>query len=65
MPFKMHKRGCYKAWEINMGVCTRLEFDNIMLINCLGYDFYICDAFAFYAIPLLIYDVMYDITITP
>ena len=49
-------------WEINMGVCPRLEFDNIMFINCLGYDFYIYGAFEFYAIPLLIYDVMYDIT---
>ena len=35
------------AWEINMGVCPRLEFDNIMFINCLGYDFYIYGAFEF------------------
>ena len=28
-----------------MGVCPRLEFDNIMFINCLGYDFYIYGAF--------------------
>ena len=43
-----------------------LEFDNIMLNNCLGYDFYIYDAFEFFfAIPLLIYDAMYDITSTP
>ena len=33
--------------EINMGVCPRLEFDNIMFINCLGYDFYIYGAFQF------------------
>ena len=33
------------VWEINMGVCPRLEFDNIMFINCLGYDFYIYGAF--------------------
>ena len=52
-------------WEINMGVCPRLELDNIMFINCLGYDFYIHGAFEFYAIPLLIYDVMYDITKIP
>ena len=40
------------VWEINMGVCPRLEFDNIMFINCLGYDFYIYGAFEFfYAIP--------------
>ena len=51
------------VWEINMGVCPRLEFDNSMFINCLGYDFYIYGAFEFfYAIILLIYDVMYDIT---
>ena len=49
-----------------MGVCPRLEFDNIMFINCLGYDFYINGAFEFfYAITLLIYDVMYDITTIP
>ena len=48
-----------------MGVCPRLEFDYIMFINCPGYDFYICGAFGFYAIPLLIYDVMYDITTIP
>ena len=45
-----------------MGVCSRLECDNIVFINCLGYGFYIYGAFEFYAIPLLIYDVMYDIT---
>ena len=31
--------------EINMGVCPRLEFDNIVLFNCMGYDFYIYSAF--------------------
>ena len=35
------------VWEINMGVCPRLEFDNIMFINRLRYDFYIYDAFKF------------------
>ena len=25
--------------EINMGVCPRLDFENIMLFNCLGYYF--------------------------
>ena len=48
-----------------MGVCPHLEFDNSMFIYCLGYDFYIYGAFEFYAIPLLIYDVMYDITTKP
>ena len=46
------------VWEINMGVCPRLDFDNIMFINCLRYDFYIYGAFKFY-------DVMYDITTIP
>ena len=23
--------------EINIGVCPRLDFENIMLLNCLGY----------------------------
>ena len=40
-------RGSNMVWEINMGVCPRLEFDNIMFINCLGYDFYIYGAFEF------------------
>ena len=41
------KRGSYMVWEINMGVHPRLEFDNIMLFNCLGYDFYFYGAFEF------------------
>ena len=41
------QRGSCMVWEINMGVCPRLEFDNIMLSNCLGYDFYIYGAFEF------------------
>ena len=53
-------------WEINMGVCQRLEFDNIMFINCLAYGFYIYGAFEFLCNPImLIYDVMYDITTIP
>ena len=31
-----------------MGVCPHLEFDNIMFINYLGYDFYIYGAFEFF-----------------
>ena len=30
-----------------MRVCPRLKFDNIMFIDCLGYDFYIYGAFEF------------------
>ena len=35
------------VWEINMGVCPRLDFENIMLYNCLGYNFNIYGAFDF------------------
>ena len=42
-----YQRGSFMVWEINMGVCPRLEFDNIMFINCFGYDFYIDGAFEF------------------
>ena len=35
------------VWEINMGVCLRLDFDNIMLFNWLGYNFNIYGAFEF------------------
>ena len=41
------KRGSCMVWEINMGVCPRLDFDNIMLFNCLGYNFNIYGAFEF------------------
>ena len=40
------------VWEINMGVCPRLKFDNIMFINCLGDDFYIYGAFEFLGISI-------------
>ena len=39
--------GSYMVREINMVVYPRLEFDNIMFINCLVYDFYIFGAFDF------------------
>ena len=41
------QRGSCMVWEINMGVCPRLDFENIMLFNCLGYNFNIYDAFEF------------------
>ena len=59
------KRGYYMVWEIDTEVCPRLEFDNIMFLYCLGYDFLFMVHLSFYAIPLLIYDVMYDITRIP
>ena len=49
------------VWEINMGVCPRLEFDN----SDLGMTFIFVVHLSFYANPLLIYDVMYDITTIP
>ena len=60
-----YQRGSYKVWEINIGVCPRLEFDNIMLFDCLGMTFILMVHLRFYAIPLLIYDVIHDITIIP
>ena len=38
--FNFIQRGSYMVWGINMEVCPRLEFDNIMFINCLGYDLF-------------------------
>ena len=40
------ERGSYMIWVINMGVCPRLAFDN-MLFNSLRYGFYIYGAFEF------------------
>ena len=52
--------------KINMGVCPRLEFDDIMVVNCMAYDFYIYVAFdLFYRNPLSIYNAIYDINTTP
>ena len=59
------KRGSCMVWEINMGVCPRLDFENIMLFNCLGITLIFMVNLSFYAIPLLIYDVVNDITIIP
>ena len=41
------KHALNTVWEINMGVCPRLDFDNVMLFNCLGYNFNIYGAFEF------------------
>ena len=51
--------------EINMGLCPRLDFENIMLFNCQGYNFNFYGTCEFNAITLLIYDAMNDITIIP
>ena len=48
-----------------MEVCPRLDFENIMLYNCLGITLIFMVPLSFYAIPLLIYDVMNNITIIP
>ena len=41
------QRGSCVVWEIKMEVCLRLDFENIMLFNCLGYNFNIYGAFEF------------------
>ena len=51
------------VWEINMAVCLRLGFDNLVIVW--GMTFLFLVHLSFYAIPLLIYDVMYDITTIP
>ena len=53
------------VWEINVGVCPRLDFENIMLINCLGYNFNIYGALEFLCNSIANYDVMNNITIIP
>ena len=45
------------VWEINMGVCPRLDFGNIILFNCLGYNFIFMVHLSFYAIPLAMIDI--------
>ena len=50
------------VWEINMGVCPRLELIILWLLIVWGITFIFMVHLSFYAIPLLIYDVMFDIT---
>ena len=49
------------VWEINMGVYPRFVFDYIIFLFVWGMTFILMVRWSFYAIPLLIYDVMYDI----
>ena len=42
------KRGSCMVWVMNMGVCPRLDFENIILFNCLGYNVNIYGAFEFF-----------------
>ena len=44
---EINERGSCMVWENNMGVCPRLDFENIMLFNCLGSNFNIYGAFEF------------------
>ena len=46
-PRDLFERGSCMVWEINMGVCPHLDFDNIILFYCLGYNFNIYGAFEF------------------
>ena len=45
-----------------MRVCPRMEFYEIMCINCLGYDCYNNAYSLVNAIPLANYDAIYDVT---
>ena len=58
------KRGSYMVWEIKMGVHA---WNLIILCNLIdwGMSFIFMVHLSFYAIPLLIYDVMNYITIIP
>ena len=40
------------VWGINMGVCPRFDFENIMLFNCLGYNFNTYGEFEFLCNPI-------------
>ena len=51
--------------EINTGVCPRLDFYNIMFLVVWGITLISIMRLSFYAIPLLIYDVMNGITLIP
>ena len=57
------------VWEIKIGVCPRLDFENIIINLCYlivwGITLIFMVRLSFYAIPLLICDVMNDITIIP
>ena len=53
------------VWENNMGVCPRLNLIILCLLIVWGMAFMVMVHVSVYAIPLLIYDVMYDITTLP
>ena len=53
------------VWEINMGICPRLDFETICYLIVWGITLIFMVRLSFYANPLLIYDVMNDITIMP
>ena len=61
------QKGSYKVWEINMGVCPHLDFDDtsikLFIAWCMNSLFIV--HLIFYAIPLSINCVMYDITTAP
>ena len=57
----------YNKWygEIITGVCPRLEIIDFMQISCLWcMTFVVLMHLSFYAILLIVFDVMYDITTT-
>ena len=44
---KVFQRGSCMVCDINMGVCPRFDFENILFFNCPGYNFNIYGAFEF------------------
>ena len=53
------------VWEINTGVCHPWNFMILCLLIVWGMTLYLWCILSFYAIPLLIYDVLYDISTIP
>ena len=53
------------VWEVNMGVCPCLDLEILCYLIVWGITLIFMVRLIFYAIPLLIYDVMNDITIIP
>ena len=54
------------VWEINMGICPRLDFKKILCyLFVWDITLILIVRLSFYAIPLLFYDVMNDITMIP
>ena len=53
------------VWEINMDVCPRLDLKILCYLIVWGITLIFMVRLSFYAMPLLIYDVMNNSTIIP